>query len=138
MQIVNPKHLKEITIPRQPEQSNNNDKYLEWLDRWANRIANTAFILLEFFIGIFIYLVLLISIWKMFLINDAEYITKAKRLIEFINTNWIGFLFLPPLIFFRLIILKITNLKDAKGVVFGEGATLYRTGDYNGQENNQR
>ena len=132
MKIVDPDKLEEINPPHQSVEINNEDKYLKKLDRWANRIANTIFIPLEFFIGLLIYTTLLLSVWNIFIIPDCEYISKAKKLIEFINVNWIGFLFVPPLIFFRLIILKITNLKDAKGVVFGDGVTLYKTGNYNG------
>lgn len=127
MQIVNPNNLEEIIPPPQELPINSHDKYLEFLNRWANRIANTFFILLEFLIGVLIYTVLLIGIWNIFLSPNVVYITKAKKLIEFVNENWKGFLFVPPLIFFRLIILKITNLKDAKNLVFHEGATLYRS-----------
>lgn len=131
MKIIDPKNLEEIYPPVQPV-DNNEDKYLKGLDWWANRVANTVFIPLEFIVGVLIYAVLLISIWNIFLNPNLDYITKAKIMIEFITVNWIGFLFILPLIFFRLIILKITNLKDAKGVVFGEGVTLYKTGNHNG------
>jgi hypothetical protein len=126
MVIVDPNKLEEIKPPLQPGNFNNEDKYLKFIARWANRIANTIYILLELLIGLALYSVLLISIWNIFIRGDCRYISKAKETIEFININWIGFLFVPPLIFFRLIILKITNLKDAKGVVFRDGATLYK------------
>ncbi|MCX5838042.1 MAG: hypothetical protein NTW71_05915 [Deltaproteobacteria bacterium] len=128
MEIVNPSKLEEIKPPFQANDTSNEDKYLYCLCWWFNRIANTVFIPLEFLLGVSIYVFLLIYGYKIFICYDPDYIMRAKSLIEFINTNWIGFLFIPPLIFFRLIIIKITNLKDAKGVAFSEETTIYRTG----------
>lgn len=128
MAIVDPSRLEEIKPPFETDEVNKEDKYLLGLCWLFNRIANTVFIPLEFFLGASIYVFLLIYGYKIFMCNDPYYIIRAKNLIEFINTNWIGCLFIPPLIFFRLIVIKLTNLKDVRGVAFSEDLTLYRMG----------
>ena len=128
MTIVDPSKLEEIKPPVQANEASNGDKYLYCLCSWFNRIANTVFIPLEFLLGVSIYVFLLMYGSKIFIWHDPDYIMRAKSFIEFMNTNWIGFLFIPPLIFFRLIIIKITNLKDAKGVVFSDETSIFRMG----------
>ena len=121
--VVDPQNLDELTLQIKTDEPSAYDSFLEWFGKAARLI----YITFEFLLGLAIYLILLWNCWKIFVINDATYICHAKSFIEFINHNWIGFLFVPPLIFFRLIIVKLERLKDAKGVSFSEGSTLYTT-----------
>jgi hypothetical protein len=133
-QLVNPEKLELIHPPIKTDNLDNEDNCLKKFYKLANRVASIFFISVEFIVGVLIYVVLFISVWKMFICPDSLYINNFQNVIIFINTYWIGFLFLIPLIFFRLIILKITNLKEVKGIVnFREGALLYKIGEYSGE-----
>ncbi len=74
--------------------------------------------IIELLIVGFILATAFIWLLKIVLWNDGDILKRVTNLADLISKDWIGFLFFAGLLFFRVVIYKITTLSKYKDMEF--------------------
>ena len=125
MPIVPPSNIETISPPSSGIKTNK--RWHEHFFEHANPVVNIIFMLLELIIGVAIFAQLLLYGWNIFHKWDSTYIEHARYIIKSIHKYWIGVSFIFALIFFRVILLKLSKLRNVKSGTFDKGVKIYST-----------
>lgn len=125
MQIVSPENI-EIITPTITTATNKRPWHFFFFEH-ANAVINIIFMVLELLVGVSIIGELLLYGWNIFHKWNSVYIAHAGYMIKSIHHYWIGFVFVFALIFFRVILLKFSKLRDARAGLFDKGVKIYST-----------
>jgi len=84
----------------------------------AQYLITWVFMGLEFLVGCGGLIIILWYSFSIFILHNHIYIVRSRTLLELLTKYWPGFIFVIMFIFFRLLLLKITNLESVKGLKF--------------------
>lgn len=117
---IDPKNIEfvDLSIGKKKEKGS------ELVFRFLQNLYLGSLLILELSIVAFILITILIWLVKIVIFNDIDIINRVMCLSEIISKNWIAFLFFAGILLFRIIVLKLTTLRYAKGVIFDSSKNL--------------
>jgi hypothetical protein len=125
MKIVDPKNITMTKISPISGKKSLVDK----LFSISEIVITFFFMVAEFIIGIGSLLLIIIYAIQIFIFNNHQYINRAQLVLELLSKYWIGFLFVIAFIFFRIILIKLTHLRNVKDGQFDPGKKIYSKQD---------